>query len=147
MKLRAMFAAFLLIPAVFAVSACGASAEKTPMETKPVTNTETAAVAEYKKITPAEAKERMTKNPKVIVVDVRTKAEYEDGHINGAILIPNETITDKMPAALPDKNAEILLYCRSGNRSSQAANKLIDMGYTNVYDFGAISAWQYGIVK
>lgn len=83
----------------------------------------------------------------VIIVDVRTQAEYDEGHIANAILIPNETIGSTQPALLPDKDAVILIYCRSGNRSAQAAAKLKDLGYTKIYDFGGIIDWPYGIVK
>lgn len=80
----------------------------------------------------------------VILVDVRTQEEYDEKHIDGAILIPNETITDSQPEQLPDKDAEILVYCKSGNRSSQAAAKLANMGYGNVYNIlGGISDWPY----
>ena len=88
----------------------------------------------------------MMDEQEVIVVDVRTKGEYEEGHIENSILIPNETIEKDPPEALPDKKATILLYCRSGNRSRQAAHKLLDMGYQNVYDFGGIGNWSYGLV-
>lgn len=102
---------------------------------------------EYKKITAEEAKNMMENNEEVIVVDVRTMEEYNEGHIANAILIPNETIMNTPPEQLTDKNAEILIYCRSGNRSKQAAEKLIDMGYTNIYDFGGIIDWSYEIVS
>jgi len=97
----------------------------------------------YKRITAQEAKARIDSGDKVIVLDVRTKAEYDQEHIPNSILIPNETITDAKPALLPDTDAEILVYCRSGNRSAQAAKKLIALGYTNVYDFGGIIDWPY----
>jgi rhodanese-related sulfurtransferase len=84
----------------------------------------------------------------VTVVDVRTQAEYEQGHIPDAILVPNETIsTTQKPDALPDLDATILVYCRSGNRSAQAARKLVALGYVNVYDFGGIIDWPYDVVK
>lgn len=102
--------------------------------------------AKYKKITAEEAKKRMDENDSLIIVDVRSESEYAEKHIAGAILIPNETIIDKMPELLPDPDAEILIYCRSGNRSRQAANKLIDLGYTNIYDFGGIIDWPYETV-
>ena len=82
----------------------------------------------------------------VPVYAVRTKEEYDAGHIAGAILIPNETITTEQPKLLPDLDAEILVYCRSGNRSAQAANKLLAIGYTNVVDFGGIIDWPYEVV-
>lgn len=99
---------------------------------------------QYRKITPEEAKNRIDSGDDIIIVDVRTGEEYEQRHIQNAILIPNETITtDAKPALLPDYDAEILIYCRSGNRSAQAAKKLIALGYTNVYDFGGIIDWPY----
>ena len=85
-------------------------------------------------------------DPDFVILDVRTKEEYDAGHIAGAILVPNETIVDKQPELLPDLDAEILVYCRSGNRSAQAARKLIAIGYTNVVDFGGIIDWPYGSV-
>lgn len=100
----------------------------------------------YQKISAEEAKKMMDEQ-EVIIVDVRTQGEYDGGHIENALLIPNETIGSEPPEALSDKSAIILLYCRSGNRSSQAARKLLDMGYQNVYDFGSIADWSYGLVK
>ena len=82
----------------------------------------------------------------IIILDVRTQEEFDAGHIAGAILIPNETILDEQPELLPDLDAEILVYCRSGNRSAQSANKLLAIGYTNVYDFGGIIDWPYEVV-
>ncbi|MBQ0060141.1 MAG: rhodanese-like domain-containing protein [Lachnospiraceae bacterium] len=82
-----------------------------------------------------------------IIVDVRTPEEYHECHICDAICIPNETITDQMPAELPDKDQIILIYCRSGNRSKQAAEKLAAMGYTNVYEFGGINTWEYETIN
>lgn len=69
--------------------------------------------------------------------------EYENGHIPNARLISNETIGNKKPDLPPNLDAEILVYCRSGNRSAQAAKKLISIGYTNVHDFGGIIDWPY----
>ncbi len=101
----------------------------------------------YQKITAQEAKSRIDSGDGVIIVDVRTAEEYRAGHIPDAVLIPNETITDTAPEQLADFNAEILIYCRSGNRSAQAANKLIALGYTNVHDFGGIADWPYETVQ
>jgi rhodanese-related sulfurtransferase len=89
----------------------------------------------------------MDEQPSNTVVDVRTRQEYEAGHIEGAMNIPNETIGSDKVDALPDLEATILLYCRSGARSSQAARKLIALGYTNVLDFGGIIDWPYEVVK
>lgn len=106
-----------------------------------------APVAEYHKITAEQAKERLDSGDELILLDVRTQDEFNAGHIAGAILLPNETITETdQPDILPDLNAEILIYCRSGNRSAQAAKKLVAQGYTNVYDFGGIIDWPYETV-
>ena len=101
----------------------------------------------YKKISAEAAKNRMDENRDAIIVDVRTESEYNEGHIEGSILIPNETIIDTPPEQLPDFDAEILLYCRSGNRSQQAAEKLVKLGYTNVSDFGGIIDWPYDVTE
>jgi len=108
----------------------------------------TAITAQYRKISPQLAKEMMDSTDPVLVVDVRTPSEFAGGHIEGAISLPNETITTaRQPEALPDKDAVILVYCRSGNRSAQAARKLVSLGYVNVYDFGGILDWPYEIVR
>ena len=99
--------------------------------------------AEVHTITAEEAHTRMESGDPVAVVDVRTAEEYAQEHISGAILLPNEDIGDTAPEQLPVLDAEILIYCRSGNRSAQAAKKLVAMGYTNVSDFGGIIDWPY----
>ena len=76
-----------------------------------------------------------------VIVDVRRQDEYNAGHIPGAICIPNESIGTQQPVELPDLNQLILVYCRSGNRSKQAARKLADMGYANIVEFGGINTW------
>ncbi|MDO4481921.1 MAG: rhodanese-like domain-containing protein [Bacillota bacterium] len=96
---------------------------------------------EYKQITMEEAKSIIDSQVDYVLLDVRTQAEYDEGHIPGAVCIPNESITGKDIAELPDKNSLILVYCRSGNRSKQAAQKLADMGYKNVREFGGITDW------
>lgn len=98
----------------------------------------------YKKITAEEAYEMM-KTEGVVTVDVRTESEYRAGHIPGAILVTNEEIGDAAPAELPDKDATLLVYCRSGRRSADAAKKLIKLGYKKVYDFGGIIDWPYEV--
>ena len=103
-------------------------------------------VGVYRKITAEQAYEMMN-TQEVTIVDVRTQSEYDEGHIQNAVLIPNETIGSEPPANLPDKNAVILVYCRSGRRSEEAARKLVNLGYVNVYDFGGINDWTYGTVK
>ena len=100
----------------------------------------------YKQISQEQAKEMMEKDDGHVVVDVRRQDEYDAGHIPGAILIPNESINKDQPEELPDLDQIILVYCRSGNRSKQAAQKLFDMGYTNIYEFGGIIDWTGEIV-
>lgn len=99
----------------------------------------------YHKITAEEAKQMMDEGG-VTVVDVRTEAEYKEGHIPGAVLVPNESIGSEPPEALPELDAVLLVHCRTGVRSKQAADKLVEMGYTQVYDFGGIRDWPYDIV-
>ncbi len=100
----------------------------------------------YTQISQEAAKEMMTQDNGHIIVDVRRQDEYDAGHIPGAILIPNESIGTEHPKELPDPDQIILIYCRSGNRSKQAAEKLFDMGYTNIYEFGGIIDWTGEIV-
>lgn len=95
----------------------------------------------YRQISMQEAIEIMDTKTGYIILDVRTQAEYESAHIPGAICVPNESIGSEPPAELPDQNQMILVYCRSGNRSKQAAEKLVKLGYTNVLEFGGIIDW------
>ena len=89
----------------------------------------------------------MNENKDYIILDVRTIEEYNEGHIPNAICIPNETIGEKTINELPNKEQLILIYCRSGNRSKQAAAKLEKLGYTNLIEFGGIIDWKGEIVK
>ena len=100
----------------------------------------------FTQITQDEAAEMMKRDDGHVVVDVRRQDEYDAGHIPGAILIPNESIETERPKALPDLDQIILIYCRSGNRSKQAAQKLADMGYNRLYEFGGINTWTGEIV-
>lgn len=100
----------------------------------------------YQKITPQEAKTIIDNEKDYIILDVRRLNEYNGGHIPNAILIPNEEINEKAESVLLDKNQLILVYCRSGKRSKEAALKLVNLGYTNVLDFGGIIDWPYEIV-
>ena len=84
----------------------------------------------------------MEENENYIILDVRTQAEYNQGHITNAICIPNETIDENVVNKLLDKNQMILVYCRSGNRSKQAAEKLKKLGYTDLIEFGGIIDWK-----
>ena len=95
----------------------------------------------YQQITMDEAITLLEEEKDSIILDVRTQDEYSERHIPGAVNIPNETIgTDEIPE-LPDKEQLILVYCRSGNRSKQASEKLAALGYTNVKEFGGINDW------
>ena len=95
----------------------------------------------YRQITMEEAVTMIQEESGYIILDVRTAEEYSEKHIPGAINIPNETIgADDIPE-LPDKDQLILIYCRSGNRSKQAADKLVKLGYTNIVEFGGINDW------
>ena len=98
-------------------------------------------VRSYTQISQEEAKKMMEVDDGHIILDVRRFDEFDEGHIPGAICIPNESIIDERPEELPDVNQIILVYCRSGRRSKEAAQKLFDMGYVNVYEFGGIIDW------
>ena len=89
----------------------------------------------------------MNENSNYIILDVRTMQEYNEGHIPNAICIPNETISENIINKLPNKEQLILIYCRSGNRSKQAAQKLKNLGYTNLIEFGGIIDWAGDVVK
>ena len=95
----------------------------------------------YTQISMEEARSLMEEETDYIILDVRTAEEFAQKHIPGAINIPNETIGSEELAELPDKNQLILVYCRSGNRSKQASEKLAELGYTKIYEFGGINDW------
>ena len=101
----------------------------------------------YEQITQEAAKHLLDTEENFILLDVRTQEEYDLGHIPGAILIPNEVIADEAEKTLKDKDQLILVYCRSGRRSKEAAQKLVDLGYTNVKEFGGINDWPYQITR
>ena len=105
------------------------------------------AEAVYRKISAEEAREIMQSAGNYILLDVRTEQEYMENRIDGAVLIPDYELTARAESELPDKNAVILIYCRSGRRSANAAQELTDMGYMNIYDFGGILDWSYDTVS
>ena len=108
--------------------------------------TSTSEANTYRRVTMQQAVEMMEKEESYIILDVRTHEEFAAGHIPGAIVIPNETIgTEEIPR-LPDKDQLIMVYCRSGNRSKQASDKLARLGYTNVVEFGGIIDWPGEVV-
>ena len=128
-KIRVAAAAVAALLAAL-LAACGASSKPS-----------------YRQITADEAAQMMKEETDFVLLDVRTQEEYASGHIPGAICIPNETIGSEEIPELPDKDQLILVYCRSGNRSKQASQKLAEQGYTNVVEFGGINGWTGEIVQ
>lgn len=99
----------------------------------------------YQQISQEEAKEMMD-NQEVLILDVREQDEYDSGHIPGAVLLPVGSITEESAAeVIPEKDATVLVYCRSGNRSKTAAKALAELGYTGIYEFGGITTWPYDV--
>ncbi len=125
---------FIALPAIciLLLAGCGANGKKE----EPDMNTNS-----FNQITQEQAKTMMLEKDGHIIVDVRSQEEYDEGHIPEAVCIPNESIENTQPELLPDLQQIILVYCRSGRRSKQAAQKLADIGYTNVYEFGGILEW------
>ena len=121
---------FLLLAAMI-LTACGQ-------------NKENGQGAVYVNITAEEAKQIMDSEEGYIILDVRTQEEYDQGHIPGAIVISHEKIAEKAEEVLTDKDQLILVYCRSGRRSKIAAEALVELGYTNIKEFGGIIDWPYG---
>lgn len=103
--------------------------------------------SDYKKISAQEAKSMMESDEEMIIIDVREESEYNEGHIKDSLLLPLGNIEKDIEKMAEDKDKTILLYCRSGRRSSEAATILTNLGYSNVYDFGGIIDWDYEIVK
>jgi phage shock protein E len=99
----------------------------------------------YRKITPAEARRRLETERDIVLIDVRGPGEYAQKHIPGSTLIPLGSLAKEVPSRVPDKNRTIFVYCQSGARSKNAANILLKLGYTNVYDMGGIVGWPYEI--
>ena len=100
----------------------------------------------YRQISMDEAVTMMAKETGYIILDVRRPDEFAAGHIPGAINVPNETIGTAEISELPDKNQLIMVYCRSGRRSKEASEKLVELGYTNIVEFGGILDWKGEIV-
>lgn len=101
--------------------------------------------AVYVNITAQEAKQIMDAETGYIILDVRTQEEYDQGHIPGAVLIPDTQINAEAEKVLTDKDQLILVYCRSGRRSKLAAEALVELGYTNIKEFGGIIDWPYEV--
>ena len=124
----------LMLLSLMLLTACGQTTEK-KQETV------------YRNITAEDARKIMDSEEGYVILDVRTQAEYDEGHIPGAVLIPNTEIEDRAEKELPDKDQLILVYCRSGNRSKKAAQALAALGYTNIREFGGILDWPYEVEK
>ena len=120
----------ILLLAVMMLTACGQ-------------DTENNQEAVYVNITAEEAKRIMDSEEGYVILDVRTQEEYDQGHIPGAIVISHEEIAEKAEKVLTDKDQLILVYCRSGRRSKIAAEALVELGYTNIKEFGGIIDWPY----
>ena len=127
----------LFLAALTLTAGCGGEPSENPQTNIP----------EYRKITAEQAKAIMDSDEPFILLDVRTEEEFIEHRIDGAILIPHTEIGERASAELPDKDALILIYCLRGIRSEAAARELVDIGYTNVYDFGAINDWHFGTVS
>lgn len=145
-------AGIVLLMVVLLASACGIHGNEIENETgNEIKNPEREGVAEelneaYQKITAEEGKDLMATG-EIIVVDVRRMDEYEEAHIPGAISIPNEEIQDTRAETWPALDEKVLVYCRTGVRSKEAAKKLVDMGYQQVLDMGGIVDWPYETIK
>lgn len=140
---------FLLIISLTLFSSCSGNAntEETQNTTIDTTKTSINNSLTYEQISGEEAKRLMDTETDFIIVDARTEEEFNEGHIEGAILIPEYEISERAEKELPNKDQLILVYCRSGRRSKIASQALADLGYTNVKEFGGIIDWQYEIVK
>ena len=123
--MKKIFPLFLLLALL---TGCGSTAENT---------------GTYTQISQEKAKQMMSQQD-VVILDVREQAEYDSGHIKGAVLLPVGTINETSAAAvIKNKDTVVLVYCRSGNRSKTASQALVDLGYTNIYEFGGINTWPY----
>lgn len=120
---------------LFGFCACGGEDNKTNSS------------SQYEQISAEKAKELMDTKTDYIILDARTQEEFDSGHIEGAILMPEYEVSARAEKELTDKDQLILVYCRSGRRSKIAAQALQDLGYTNVKEFGGIIDWPYEIVK
>jgi rhodanese-related sulfurtransferase len=138
-KASVVILAFLLLSLL---SGCTAVSTESTKET-----TQAAIKAVIANISPEEAKKRLDSEEAIIVLDVRTKEEYDGGHIKDSVLIPVDKLKDEAESKLKDKETVIFVYCRSGNRSTTAANILVELGYKNVYNLGGINQWPYEILK
>lgn len=144
MKLSAI--AVLILFAAFLLTSCstnGAAPNSGDVQNTPAVS---AAAVAYQKISADEAYRMISETEGYLILDVRTKDEFDQGHIENAVLLPVTEIAEKASEQIKDKDQVILVYCRSGRRSAQASQALADMGYANVYDFGGIIDWAHETV-
>ena len=144
--MKKLWITVMALCAVF-LTACGETDVEKKSENMEIITEESEMANSYKQISQEEAKLMMEKDDGHVIVDVRRADEYKEGHIPGAILIPNESISSVQPEELPDLDQIILVYCRSGRRSKEAAEKLANIGYSNIYEFGGIIDWTGDIEK
>jgi len=138
MNLKRIFAFLLIL--IFILTGCGRDSGNGTSE-EPQQE-----LFAWQQISQQEAQRIMDEEEGFIILDVRTQEEYDEGHIPGAICVPNEAIIDTPPEELPDKDQLILVYCRSGRRSKEASQKLADMGYSDIREFGGINTWPGEVV-
>ena len=131
-KVKGLIIMLLISLSLFGMTACGDKTENPPT---------------YEQITADQAKTIMDTEKDYVIIDARTEEEFAEGHIANAILIPEYEITSRAEKELPDKEQLILVYCRSGRRSKIASEELVNLGYTNVKEFGGIIDWPYEVVK
>jgi rhodanese-related sulfurtransferase len=143
MKIKKIISILLL---TFLFTSC--TGEQNSSSTAQNTNSNTDyTVKAYRQITMNEAASIMKSEKDYIILDVRRPDEFSEGHIPNAINVPNEIIGTSEISELPDKDQLILVYCRSGRRSKEASQKLVDLGYTNIVEFGGILDWSGETVK
>ena len=146
MKFKNLKGLIVLIICLTLFSSCSGN-KNTETTTTDTTETTANNSLGYEQISGEQAKHLMDTETDFIIVDARTIEEFNDGHIEGAILIPEYEIAERAENELPNKEQLILVYCRSGRRSKIASQALADLGYTNVKEFGGIIDWQYEMVK
>ena len=144
MKIKPIIFTLLLFFIILSAS-CSALTAGEPEPSTPSEALTVSAAAEYIKITSHEARDMMVDG--VIILDVRSYDEFNNLRIINAVSLPHDQIKEEAENIIPDKSVTILVYCQSGIRSEIAARKLIDLGYTNVFDFGGIRYWDYEIIS
>lgn len=148
MNMKEILVPLLIIVLVVALAACAPLAHRSA---SPAVSAQQSAVpqgteaAEARLITPQDAKARLEQESGIVVVDVRTQEEYDQGHLRASVLVPLDDLAALAPQKLPDKDAVLFIYCRSGRRSALAAQQLVSMGYTQVFDLGGIQSWPYEV--